>query len=282
MNYTFVSEHREYLKREFLSRVHRRPLYSKRAFARDLGISPSTLTDYFNDKMGFSSGRIAQLSKKIGLTTPQSAHWFDLVTIRFSKDQTKIKNAKSRLKTRMDSSEGSISINDYKFISEWEHMAFLELIDMDSEKYSNLKTSAKTLGISHPKMVKVVKCLMELKLLDKDAKTENFIVDPNTQVGNTQPSRALLDFHRTILEKAKQALDHQSMNKRFVSSTFVGIPESQVNQVIKQLESTAYSILSPYIKTEEYIKKDKLYCLGINFFDLLDFPTQKGVASEFK
>jgi uncharacterized protein (TIGR02147 family) len=282
MNYTFVSEHREYLKREFISRLNRRPLYSKRAYARDLGLSPSTLTDYLNDKMSFSMGRIVQLGKKIGLSESQSEHWYDLVVIRFSKDAAKIRTAKSKLKNRIDSSVGSISLNDFKFISEWEHIAFLELIDMDTKKYSNLKNSAKALGISYPKMLKVVRCLMELKLLKKDEATENYIVDPNTQIGNTQPSKALLDFHRTILDKAKHALDHQSMDKRFVSSTFVGIPESQVAQVIKQLESAAYTILSPYIKTEDFIKKDKLYCLGINFFDLLDFPKNKGETSEFK
>lgn len=41
-----------YLNNEFTLRKQRRPYYSLRAFARDLSVSPSTLSDLLNSKKG--------------------------------------------------------------------------------------------------------------------------------------------------------------------------------------------------------------------------------------
>lgn len=50
------------------------------ALWRDLDLSPSTLTDFLKGRLALSSGRISQISKKMGLTEEEKQHWIDLTT----------------------------------------------------------------------------------------------------------------------------------------------------------------------------------------------------------
>lgn len=187
MNFEFVSEHREYLKRELESRRYRRPLYSQRAFARDLEISPSSLTDYFKGRIRLSPGRVLQLSKKIGLTVEQRQHWVDLINMKYAKSQELQKVSELRVSSRIQSQQHSISVDQFKVIADWYHLAYLQLIMMNTEKYSNLHAGATALGVSVRTLRIAIKRLESLKLLWKES--TGFYATPSTiKLGDSIPS----------------------------------------------------------------------------------------------
>lgn len=274
MSYLFTNDHREYIKRELAARVRRRPLYSQRAFARDLGVAPSSLTDFLKGRIGFSSGRIAQISKQLGLSQEQKEHWADLVDGKFSRDIDRRKQSLLRVKARLEAEKNALTMEEFKTISEWQHFAYVELIDMDSKKYSDVKTAAAALKIPLKEMKEVVHRLLVLKLL-KEVSAGSYAVDPRSNIGNQIPSEGIRYFHQQLLEKAMAALETQPMTRRFNSSTMVGLPKSKIPVIIEELQSMAFKILEPHMQNTAGEPDEELYCLGIQFFDLLNHSEEK-------
>ena len=267
MTFQYVSEHREYLQREYLARARRRPLYSQRAFARDIGLSPSALTDYFKGRIRLSSGRIALVGKTIGLTSEQRQHWVDLLDMKYSKTTEVKKLSELRVKARIQSQSHSISVDQFKVISEWFHMAYLELIQLNAAKYSDIKAAALALDIPVRALRVAVKRLEAVKLLAKD-ESGNFVVKAWTVLGDSIPSLAVRQFHAQMLKKAVTALEEQPMDRRFVSTTMVALPKVEVERILENIKTLAVRYLEPYSQAPA-ADKDSLYCLSLQFYDLL-------------
>jgi len=275
MSYLFTNDHREYIKRELTARVRRRPLYSQRAFARDLGVAPSTLTDFLKGRIGFSSGRISQISKQLGLSVEQREHWTDLVDGKFSRDADRRKASLLRVKARLEAEKSSITLEEFKTMSEWHHYAFIELIEQNNLKYSDLKVAANALQIPLKVMKESVQRLIQVQLLRETEGGLYQVVDVRRNVGNQLPSEGIRSFHQQILEKAMTALETQGMDRRFNSSTLVGLPKSKIPVIIEELQSMAFKILEPHMQNANAEPDEELYCLGIQFFDLLKHPEGK-------
>ncbi len=277
MKQAFVEDHREYLTYELSRRVRRRPFYSQRAFARDLGLAPSTLTDVLKDRIALSSGRIFQISKNLGLSPEQRDHWVDLMKSRFSRNPQQKSESLIKIRSRIEAMKNAITLDEFKTIAEWRYLAFLELIEMDSKKYSNLKLTSQALGIPLKDMKISVQRLIDLKLVTFDESAKLYQVDLRTQIGNAAPSMAIRQFHSQILSKAQSALDVQSTEERFNSSTMIGLPIDKIPQVMAELQSLALKVLEPYVDASKNLPKEKLYCLSLQFFNLL---TDKGTVHE--
>jgi uncharacterized protein (TIGR02147 family) len=272
MSFQFVTDHRDYLKQALRHRVERRPLYSQRAFARDLGLSPSSLGDYLKGNMRLSPARVMQVSKKIGLTAEQTQHWIDLLEEKFSKTVEKKNIAQLRVKSRLQAQNHSLSVDQFKVISEWFHFAFLELIDMNRKKYSDTKTAAAALGLPVKTLKVAIKRLLDLGFLSVDD-DGYFSVDPSTRLGDSIPSEAIRQYHSEILKKASKAIDTQDMSRRFNSSTIVALPKKDVERIMIDLKTLAVQYLNPYAANEG--QRDSLYCLSLQFFDLLHSSGEK-------
>lgn len=266
MSFQYVNEHREYLRKELNQRVQRRPLYSQRAFARDLGLSASSLGDYLKGTMRLSAGRICQISKTIGLTAEQRQHWIDLLDEKFARSEETRQLAHLRVKARLQAQTHSISVDEFKVISEWFHLAYLELIEMDTAKYSDAKVAAASLGIPMKSLKVAIKRLSDAGFLKKD---ENgfFQVDPSTRLGDSVPSEAIRQYHTQLLKRASAAIETQDMSRRFNSSTIIALPKKDVEKILTELQMLALRFLDPY--TKPATSKDSLYCLSLQFFDLL-------------
>lgn len=272
MNAQFVEDHREYILRELNRRAHRRPFYSQRAMARDLNLAPSTLTDFLKGRIALSPGRINQLTKILGLNQEQAQHWKDLIAAQFSKKQEIKSLSLIRIRSRIESEKNSLTLEQFKTISEWQHLAVLELIEMNAEKYSQISVTAKELGLTAAETRIVFGRLEAQGLLKKDQETKRYSVLPSTHVGNSVPSEAIRRFHKDLLEKALLALAHQPMEKRFFTSALVGLTEDQFQRVKECLEHMPSKLFDPYLAEKTNRPKDQLYCFSLQFFNLLQKP----------
>ncbi|MNT44120.1 hypothetical protein D3C72_1806320 [compost metagenome] len=63
------------------------------------------------------------------------------------------------------------------------------------------------------------------------------------------------------------------MTRRFNSSTIIALPKKDIEKVIAELQTVALRILEPY--SHPNLAKESLYCLSLQFFDLLSAPKGK-------
>jgi uncharacterized protein (TIGR02147 family) len=261
----YPEDHRFYIETELELRLKRRPQYSLRAFARDLELSPSTLSEFLNGHLGLSRETTCEVAKKLKLTDNQTQHMWDLIQSKFARNVQKRKEAEIKANSRLHSQQSKVSLDEFRFIADWYHLATLELLELNDE-YQNLPKMAKALGLTKSKMKEVIERLINLKLLKRED-DKLFVDSATTNVGENAPSSSIRLFHAQIMAKAHRALETQNVDQRDFSSTLFTISKSDLPEIKKDLNMAWLNIASKYSARE---KKDSLYCLAIQFFNLLE------------
>lgn len=257
---------RFYIKTELEARMKRRPHYSLRAFARDLELSPSTVSDFLNGKLGFSKERVYQLSKKLSLTEEQRDHWWDLLEAQFSRDSNGRKLAKVRATARTLESKSRLALEKFQVISEWQHFAIIELIDISSQ-YHSFEALGKSLGIGTKKARESIQRLEKLNLVDCHELPWKVNVGVTLSGGGVTVDKALREAHAQILQKAIQALETQPVTERESQSIIFAIDDRK----IPEMKEEFHKILARFaMKHSEVSNKNSVYCMSSHLFSLME------------
>ncbi len=245
-----------YLEMEFKKRIGRRPRYSMRAFARDLEIGVSTLSEVLSGKASLSKDRIQILGAKIGLTPEQINHWVDLVIISHSKNQSKVKEARQRLNKK------KLDLELFKLISDWYYLAILELLEIAPQ----LKPiqMAKRLGIGLNEVTQAIDRMLKLGFLYEEG-GEYCIALGDISIGNEMASEAIKKFHNQMLKKAQEALVTQDLRERDFQSWIFSIRKQDLSGFKKEIQEALLPIIYKY---EGKSDKDSVYNLSYQLFDI--------------
>lgn len=253
----------DYIRYEFSLRKSRRPHYSLRAFARDLELSPSTVSELIQEKVGLSKARALQIAKKLKLNPLHTEHFCDLISSAHARNPTEKKEAQIRARSRIRSQKSMLSLDQFKLIADWQHFAILELLELHN-KYHSIKSLALSLNLSENTITQSLKRLERLNLIQTH---ENFyaVTSTKTTVGEETPSLALQRFHTQLLDKAKLALSTQSLQQRDFQNTIFTLRKKELPQFKKDLEQASSALIQKYFHKD---KKDVLYCLSFQLFQL--------------
>src|SRR5687767_1203761 len=97
------SDFRKVLRRELDTRCRMIPKYSLRAFAKDLEISPSRLSEILSGKQGLSRDRARELAGLLGFSSRETELFCELVESEHARAQVSRDLARVRLqKMRLD------------------------------------------------------------------------------------------------------------------------------------------------------------------------------------
>lgn len=260
----YPDNYRKYLTENFESRSLRNPSYSLRAYARDLGIGTSTLTEVLKGKYGLSKARIETIVNSLQLTSSQAEHFSDLVTRDHSRNLLDREEAISRIQSRLKQTTESVTLDGFRVISDWYHLALLELITLPNSG-SDTSKMAKALNLPELTVKEALERLMRLDLVIK--KDDGFYpTDDFSAIGDETPSQIIRKFHRQILEKALTALESQSVEKRENSSTVFAINVEDLPAAKKKLLKFRREF-STLLSNNPH--KNDVYCLSVQFFSLL-------------
>jgi transcriptional regulator with XRE-family HTH domain len=191
MRRTMLDAGAEMLREAFALRSARR-VYSLRAFARDLGVSHTYLSLILNGKKRLPLNTLVSLSTKLGLDhrgLSQLGHKIDV-------DQKR-----SRAFARLE-------IDRFRLLSQWYYVAILELIEIDTFKFSAANV-AEYFHLSIDETKEALTVLKRLGLIrltkGKWTKVENrfSVVAPNSQA-------AIRAYHRQMILKAYDELSKTS------------------------------------------------------------------------
>ena len=265
----YPQDSRHYLKFEFDARKKRRPHYSLRAFARDLELSPSALSEYLNGKLTFSEERVLQVAKKIQLKSIQKEHWLDLIKMESSSSQADREVAAVKVRARSSTEKGSIALNLFQVVSDWYHYALLELIDIDS-KYQEYKAAAKALGLDVKTVKESWERLIQVGLAEKvDGVYKAATLA--TFAGEDVPSAALRNFHAGLLSKALVAQEEQPIGQKQFVSVIFSFNKEDLNAIKDELYNFQVDLTNRYSQKKN---KNSVYCLSTQLFNLVDGPGQ--------
>lgn len=261
-------DYRELLKRELETRCARNSGYSLRAFARDLGISAASLSLVMGGKQGLSRPRAEKIAKRLGMESRERDFFADLVESQHARSARQRSFASVRLR-QYDSAKTTLSLDAFKVMSDWYHLAILELTEVEGFQ-SSPRWIAKTLGVNEKAIELGIERLKKLELLEEVdgvlRQTEGFLATPSGI-----PSASIKQFHRQILGKAEIALDRQSVEERDFTTVIFRMNPSDLAWAKEEMKTFRRTLTA---RLEQNPTGKKVYCLSTQLFGLQE-PTLK-------
>ncbi|MBP9707342.1 MAG: TIGR02147 family protein [Oligoflexales bacterium] len=273
MNYFEFTDYREYLQALLESKRVKKPAYSLRAFARDLGISASRLSEVLSGQ----SLSLA-LAEKVSVTfqdEDQRSYFLNLVLAQESKNTNVVKQACEKIEQLRNKNHFNIlELERFHTISDWYHFAFLEYFKL-RQKFDLYELStyfSLPLASCYRALERLKKSNLVDYVLNQEAESGREIytvtlLQQSNFVDPKKDSQALKIAHRQILALADRALVEQPITKRLSYSMMVSLSPDE----LKNFEKKLLKLLQESTETSEYAElssKRQVYCMTHQVFSL--------------
>lgn len=255
--------YRTMLESEFARRMARHPRYSLRAFARDIDLPAPKLSGIFKDKAGISGEKARKVAQKLKFSDAEATLFVSLVEAKHSRSQAGRKQALHRLNIlKAKDSFSMLELERFRLIGNWIHFALLELTEINNFNSDpewiaqRLQVSVEDVGLALDRLFRMNLLVFEngrLKQTQEDMATPNDI-----------PSEDLKNHHRQLIQRGLKTLK-LSVNERDFSSVTMAIDSSKMKEAKQAIIEFRRKFCKDIQDTPE---KDRLYCLGIQFFPL--------------
>jgi len=260
-----TSDYRALLKGEFLRRNKSNPRYSLRRFAKQMGVSPATLSGVFRGSRRLSVKTAASIAEHLDLDPIASQQFLSTVAASHipinSTNLFHIKNSKEATLDKVEMAQ--LAKDTYQIISDWHHYAILEMTHIARAKMTPTFI-AKSLGCAYFEAVDALDRLKRVGLLEE--KNGKWIEkSPMLTSGTDYPSGAMRKHHLQMLQKAKQSLLTDPIDKRDFTSITMAIDPSKI-KIAKKLISDFRRKLCAILEDG---KRERVYGLNIDLFPLM-------------
>jgi uncharacterized protein (TIGR02147 family) len=253
-----------FLARCLIQRQNRNPRYSLRAFARDLGIAPSLLSDVINRRKGISVRTAREISRRLELDT-RTSRLLELKTLeRFSRHKATREHARKILRDlRRTSGFHTVPNENFETISSWYANALLELTELPNFR-ADIPWIAKRLSVPETVIRATVDCLLSQGLLTGDHHSFK-CAQTFTAVPGGVPSSAIREHHRQVLNMALTALETQDIYTRESSTLTLAVPRARMDEAAAMLRKFRMDFAK---KCAEWGEPDSVYAMSLHLFRL--------------
>jgi uncharacterized protein (TIGR02147 family) len=239
----------ELLNNELNFRKTRNSAYSLRAFARDLGVSPTAISDFLNGKRQLSNTNLNRICETLNLSPLQKEAIY--------------KSKKSNPNNSVAEIQRIILADDtFRVIADWYYLAILN-IAKNKTNNAHPKWIANRLAISIENATDALDRLVRLGFI----KVKRGKLHRTTQALGTLrdiPSHAIKKHHADNLVLAKDALQNVPVELREFSSTTMAISVSQLAKAKDLLMKSKHKVASVLEKGDA----DAVYVLSFQLFPL--------------
>jgi uncharacterized protein (TIGR02147 family) len=266
----------KYLAVELEQRKAQNALYSLRSMSKQIGVSPTTLSDVLKGKKKLSEKTAIEVSKKLKLNSKEIEYFQALVHYENSND----KNLKRMLENQLMvlnpllRKKSEVQDQHYIILSEWHHIALIELTYLFPKKL-NADIASQQLNISIIQAESALDLLEKLSFIEKN--NNSYIKTGQQFTFNSEfANQALRHYHKTMLVKAQTAIVEQTNNEKFVGSETFSLAIEDLSKAKDIIENCFQQLLQ---LSEKPSKKSHVYYTGIQMFQL-NRPAKKMTDDE--
>lgn len=257
--------YRAILDRAFDVRVKKNPGYSLRAFARDLEMPVSKLSEVLRGRRGISRKAGLRIAEIIHLSKEETEYFVAWIELEHARSELRRKRAQDIVAAHEAMrSFGQIDLERFRVIADWYHLAILELTRTKGFQ-SNAKWIAGRLGISEADASAAVKRLIGFELLRETEGGDWVPTSGNLATPSGIPSEKIREHHCQILDRAKNALEKTPIEKRDFSTVTLAVDSSQIEKARALLKEFRRRFAEEIQSVEV---RDRVYVLGLQFFPL--------------
>ena len=257
-----------FLRNEYLRRRKNNRHYSISAFARDLDLSSSFLSRVLNGERTITINFALQIASIFNLPTLQTNEWVAEIVATASKNakiSVKLREQIRKSKERKNISPQYYEVERFKSISQWHHLAILNLTYVQDFNPSPIWI-AKRLGISRIETTDAITRLLELGLLERTQKTLK--CTNNTLFVDTKKSELCVrEFHRQMSARAIDALQdgsEETFDARYIAGLTLAFDRKRIKEFREKIKAFQLEIMQ-MAKSETYTD---VYQFNLQLFPL--------------
>jgi uncharacterized protein (TIGR02147 family) len=255
-------DYREVLLDAFNSRRKKNSGYSLRAFARDVEMSHSRLSEIFSGKGDLSLEKAQNIAKKLRLTPIKAADFRDMVLIRTSNDVRKKNAASKRLLARTKTSnQKDVTDDQFQIVANPKYSAVYTCMMLGFYDGS-CESIMKLISMNSIELYEVLRRLERLGLVTIE--DGRWIANPfKVNVDNGIPSDWVRSYHREMATLGRKAIDTVPMTSRYLDSIVIPIDLDRFGEIQQKIASFSQSLLEEYCNG-----KDVVYGMALQFFPM--------------
>ena len=267
----------DFLRVLYLQRKNRSHAYSVSAFARDLGVSQPLLSLILNHKRALTIAQANRIAVLLDLSPKQSQDflelaWQNLPTgARVSKKLLELKARQK--KSAFASLDYALKPDLFQLAAQWYPLAILDLSTVEGFQ-SDSRWIAKTLGITHEEAQTAIQQLIQLGLLEKDAKGTLRKKQRYLSLPTKKSHSAIRSFHKKSIRRAEQILDQKNSEnpvKNKISSTFMAVKLDRLDEAIERIEAF-HKDFAQFVSDGSC---QEVFQLNIQFFPITQIHSQQ-------
>lgn len=261
-----AENYRHYLKTVLSERVKKNPSYSLRAFATALGLSSGGLSRILKGEKNLSLERASQIASKLNLSSAEAEYFVLLVQANNAKTPELRETFLERLNSvRPGGKIFDLSVDHFKVISDWYHLAILEALDVVGLEFEP-KAIAKFLGITPIEAELAIERLVRLELIEfKAGKAKPVRTVNRLLVESNVPKDAMRKYYRQTLQKALESVDAQTPDEKVIGTEVFAFDSNQLEEARKISHRYLDEMLALSKKSKN---KRALYQVCAQFFRL--------------
>ncbi|MES2964286.1 MAG: TIGR02147 family protein [Bdellovibrionota bacterium] len=254
----------DFLGAEFALRKQRNKSYSLRAFARDLDLSPSRLSEVLKGEQGLSEKSADTIAVKLKLKPRVREFWKDLILAESSRSGKVRELAQARLEEKRKEERFRVLREDqFRVVSDWYHSAILEAVALEEFQKQSAEQMetwiAEKIGIPRSLATESLARLIQLGLLKREKSgrltsyTEPFGAFPET------PSAYIRKFHRQVLEMHITSVLEDPMDERELISMILALPKARLGEFRTEMRK----FIMEFWQRVENEPRDQIYSFSV-------------------
>lgn len=250
-------DYRRWLEREYLERRSRNRLYSIRSFARQLGVSKTSLAEVLAGKRDLSKKNALTVATKLNLSPAEKTALLD-----------SIRRARGRDVAHPDT---RLSDDVFRVIADWYHYAILNLAKLPTHE-ARPEWLAERLHVSVSDVAQAIERLVRLDFIAVEGNKLVRKVGSLDTVADV-PSAAVRRHHAQTLRLAEASLDRDPVDVREFGVITCAVDPSKIPIAKEKIRAFRRKLAVELESTNP----DRVYTLAIQFFPVV---TPEGLAGK--
>lgn len=253
------------LRQVLEERKEKNDQYSLRAFARDIGLSPSRLSLIFNRKGHLSVRSAYHVSGRMNWDKLETTYFVSLVKARVNRSvEARWEAIRLARAIRLRKAYQNFNATLLKELG-WKHFVVRFLLTSPDNSKVSFQEIADRVGIRLGELETCVRQLLQAGLMEQD-EDGKFHCRDLIAVDEEKPSRPVQIFHKSILEKAITSLSEDDFKRRFFRSCIFTLNQAQY----QQLQDMIVDFVSSCTDLDEMQDDphDDIYAMGVQLIPL--------------
>lgn len=276
-----TKSYRQILKDLYEEKKSNNPAYSLVAFSRDAGFKSYHLTDVIKGRYGLSVASATRVAAHLKMPHHLKEEFLNLVLFESARSPYERARAKEKINNLKYQSDKVITDCEFNLISEWYHLAILELAQREDFD-GHPEKIALQLDISAAIAREAMKNLESTGLLQKDQQNRYHVdyevLSVMTKKDNIS-SMTIQSFHSQMIAKGLATMKSVDISKRFFNSFNVNLTREEYMNLTVEVSSFILKKIS-FIQKKK-IDRSQLYALNLQIFPLEHpFPANKDMHNE--